>query len=277
MPKVPDNVLQQFNMRDKVCIITGGSRGIGAAVAEGLAEAGANIVIVSSTEAPELNEKAKMMAKRYDIKAAHMKCDVTDPVQLQDLISRVREEFMRIDVFVANAGICIPKPILEQSLEEYHAQMNVNVHGVVYCAKAVGPVFKKQGYGNFIITTSISGRVVTVPVDHTAYNTSKAAALHFGRSLAREWREFARVNMVSPGWIDTEMSTDLPSINEAHRMAVMGRQGMVTCDELGCLKWLTTWLGQVKELKGAYLYLASDASYFVTGSEVTVDGGYTLP
>ncbi|KAJ3532966.1 hypothetical protein NM208_g8195 [Fusarium decemcellulare] len=175
------------------------------------------------------------------------------------MVSRVYGEFGRIDVFVANAGVCIPKPLLEESLDEYHSQMNVNVHGVVYCAKSVGPVFRKQGFGNFIITTSVSGRVVTVPVDHTTYNTTKAAAIHLGKSLAREWREFARVNMVSPGWIDTEMSEDAASVNEARRMAVMGR------------------LGHVRELKAAYLYLASDASSFVTGSELTVDGGYTLP
>ena len=104
--------------------------------------------------------------------------------------------------------------------------MDVNVHGVFYCAKYVGAIFKEQGYGNFIITGSVSGRTVTVPVDHIAYNTTKAAVIHLGRSLAREWRDFARVNIVSPGWIDTDMSTCRASINEARRMAVMGRLGM---------------------------------------------------
>ncbi|OQU96982.1 hypothetical protein CLAIMM_02987 [Cladophialophora immunda] len=165
----------------------------------------------------------------------------------------------RIDVFVANAGICYPQGILEQSLEDYHEQMNVNVHSVVYCAKSVGAVFKAQGFGNFIITGSMSGEVVTVPVDHTAYNTTKAAVTHLGKSLAREWREFARVNIVSPGWITTDMSTCTASINEANRMAVLGRQG------------------NVKELKAAYLYLASNASSFVTGTVLHVNGGYLLP
>ncbi|KAH7177114.1 hypothetical protein EDB81DRAFT_633130 [Dactylonectria macrodidyma] len=259
VPDIPTNVMEQFKMNGKVCIVTGGSRRIGAAVTEGLAEAGAHVVMTYSSENPSMTQKAADLANRYNVKSLSLRCDVTDGPKVEQLVSRVYNEFGSIDVFIANAGICIPKPILEQSLEEYHAQMNVNIHGVVHCAKSVGPVFREQGFGNFIITTSISGRVVTIPIDHTTYNTSKAAAIHFGRSLAREWRGFARVNMVSPGWIDTEMSDDAPSINEARRMAIMGR------------------LGHVNELKAAYLYLASSASSFVTGSEITVDGGYTLP
>lgn len=259
VPQIPSNVLDQFKMTGKVCVITGASRGIGYAVAEGLAEAGAYIVNIYSSDNPTMEQKAAGLAKRCAVRVVNRRCNVTDASQLQKLLSEIRAEFGRIDVLVANAGICIPKPILEQSLDEYHAQMEVNVHGVFYCAKYAGAIFKEQGFGNFIITSSVCGRVVTVPVDHGAYNTTKAAATHLGRSLAREWREFARVNVVAPGWIDTDMSECPASINEACRMAVLGRQG------------------DVKELKAVYLYLASDASSFVTGTEVTIDGGYTLP
>ncbi|KAF4951720.1 hypothetical protein FSARC_12843 [Fusarium sarcochroum] len=258
-PNAADNVLQQFNVTDRACIITEVSRGIGLAVAEGLAEAGAHIVLVYSSHNPSIGDKASTLAQRHSVKVLNIRCDVTDFVSVERLVLRIREELGKIDVFVANAGICDPKPILEQSLNDYHAQMNVNVHGVVHSATAIGPVSEKQGFSNFIITASISGSVVTVPLDHTVYNTTKAAVIDLGRSLAREWRGFARVNIVSPGWINTEMSNDLPSINKANRMAV-----------LGCL-------GHVREMKGAYLYLASDASSFVTGAEITVDGGYTLP
>lgn len=229
VPDIPNNVLEQFMMDDRVCIVTGASRGIGAAVVEGLAEAGGHVVLVyNSSKNAAMDQKAIELAQRYKIKARSIQYNVTDPADVERLVSRVQEEFGRIDVFIANAGVCNPKPLLEQTLEEYHAEMNVNVHGVVHCAKSVGPVFKKQGHGNFIVTTSVSGSVVTVPVDHTTYNTTKAAAIHLARSLAREWRDFARVNMVSPGWIDTEMSDDMASINEARRMAVLGRLGIST-------------------------------------------------
>lgn len=227
MPDTPDNVLEQFNMNGKVCIVTGGSRGIGAAISEGLAEAGAHIVIVHTSNNPSVSQRAHTLSERCGVNVVSVQCDVTDALEVGAMISRVQSDFGKIDVFIANAGVCDPKPLLEETLESYHAQMDVNLHGVVYCAKAVGPVFRDQGFGNFIITTSVSGSVVTVPIDHTTYNTSKAAALHLGRSLAREWREFARVNMVSPGWIDTDMSTDLPSVNEARRMAILGRLGRI--------------------------------------------------
>ncbi|EXJ69771.1 uncharacterized protein A1O5_06842 [Cladophialophora psammophila CBS 110553] len=259
VPEIPSNVMDQFSMKGKVCVITGASRGIGYAVAEAFAEAGAHIVMVFSSENPAMDQKAAALAERCGVNVVTRRCDVGHATKVESLISDICTEFGRIDVFVANAGICIPGSILEQTLEEYHAQMNVNVHGVFYCAKYVGTVFKKQGNGNLIITSSISGRVVTVPVDHTTYNATKAAVTHLGKSLAREWREFCRVNIVSPGWIDTDMSSDQAGINEARRMAVMGRQG------------------HVKELKAIYLYLASDASSFVTGADFTIDGGYTLP
>lgn len=120
-------------------------------------------------------------------------------------------------------------------------------------------MFKQQGFGNLIITSSMSGHIVNVPVDQPVYNGSKAFVTHFGKSLAREWRDFARVNIVSPGFFDTKMGASPQTVNEAYRMAPLGRQG------------------HVKEIKGLYLYLASDASTFMTGSDVLIDGGYVLP
>lgn len=131
--------------------------------------------------------------------------------------------------------------------------------GVVYCSKFVGEVFKRQGFGNLIITSSMSAHIVNVPTDQPVYNGTKAFITHFGKSLAREWREFARVNIVSPGFFDTKMGASPSCLNEAYRMSSMGRQG------------------HTKEIKGLYLYLASDASTYMTGSDVLIDGGYVLP
>lgn len=131
--------------------------------------------------------------------------------------------------------------------------------GVIYTAKSAGHIFQRQGTGNLIITSSISAHIVNVPLDQPVYNATKAAVTQLGKSLAREWREFARVNMVSPGFFETKLGAADDVKNEAYRMAVLGRQG------------------DVKEIKGVFLYLASDASSYQTGSDVVIDGGYTLP
>ncbi len=156
-------------------------------------------------------------------------------------------------------GMAISKPILEQTLPEYKKQLSVNVDGIVYCAKYAGEVFARQNSGNLIITSSMSAHIVNVPTDQPIYNGTKAFVTHFGKSLAREWREFARVNIVSPGFFDTKMGASPLAVNEAYRMAVLGRQG------------------HTKEIKGLYLYLASEASSYMTGSDVLIDGGYVLP
>lgn len=137
--------------------------------------------------------------------------------------------------------------------------MSVNVDGVVFCAEYAGELFNRQGFGNLIITSSISAHIVNVPVDQPIYNATKAFVTHLGKSLAREWREFARVNIVSPGFFDTKMGASEKVYNEGLRMTPLGRQG------------------DIKEIEALYLYLASDASTYMTRSDVLIDGGYTLP
>ncbi|KAE8153136.1 short-chain dehydrogenase [Aspergillus avenaceus] len=249
-PSTPTNVLDQLRMTDRVVVITGGADGIGLSVAEAIAEAGGNVVLWYNSNKAAI-EKSQQLAKTHNVKSAAYQVDET--------IKKVVDAFGKIDAFVANAGMAISKPILEQTLPEYRKQMSVNVDGIVYSAKYAGEVFKRQGFGNLIIISSMSGHVVNVPVDQPVYNATKAYVTHFGKSLAREWREFARVNIVSPGFFDTKMGASPLCIQEAYRMSPMGRQG------------------HVKEIKGLYLYLASDSSSYMTGSDILIDGGYVLP
>jgi sorbose reductase len=258
VPNTPDNVLEQFRMRNRVVTITGASDGIGFAVAEAMAEAGANLALWYNTNNAAVKKGAEL-ASKFGIEVRAYQVEVSDPAKVQGAVQKVVEDFGNLDVFVANAGMAISKPILEQTVDEYKKQMSVNVDGVFYCAKYAGEVFKKQGSGNLIITSSISAHIVNVPVDQPVYNCTKAAVTHLGKSLAREWREFARVNIVSPGFFQTKMGASPKCENEAHRMAVLGRQG------------------HTKEIKGLYLYLASDASTYTTGSDILIDGGYVLP
>ncbi|KAI0454656.1 putative short-chain dehydrogenase [Xylaria acuta] len=254
-PDTPSNALEQFRMTGKVVIVTGAADDIGYAVSEAMAEVNAYVAMWNDAAIG----KADSLAKTHGIQTATYKVDISVPQQVQDAVTKVVADFGRIDVFIANAGMAISKPILEQTLEEYRKQMSVNVDGVVVCVKYAGEVFKRQGSGNLIIISSMSAHVVNVPTDQPVYNGTKAYVTHFGKSLAREWREFARVNIVSPGFFDTKMSASPFSINEAYRMAVLGRQG------------------HTKEIKGLYLYLASDTSTYTTGADILIDGGYVLP
>lgn len=259
VPNTPRNVFEQLSMKGRVVCITGASDGIGFAVAEAMAEAGASLSLWYNTNNAAI-EKGDELAKQHGIAVKAYRVNVTDAYAVEQAIIDTVRDFHKLDVFVANAGMVIGKPALETSLDEFHKQLDVNINGVFYSAKYAGLVFKKQGFGNLIITSSISGHIVNVPADQPVYNLTKAAVRHLGKSLAREWRSFARVNVVSPGYFQTKMGAE-PGYeeHEAHRMAVLGRQG------------------QVKEIKGLYLYLASDASSFQTGSDVLIDGGYTLP
>ncbi|OAQ59520.2 L-xylulose reductase [Pochonia chlamydosporia 170] len=240
-PDTSSNVFEQFNMKGKVVVVTGAGDGIGLAVAEAMAEANASVAFWYNSNDVAI-QRAEEVCQRFGVKTIAYKVDVSDAQQVQKAVAKVE-------------SMAISKPILEQSLEEFDKQMSVNVNGVVYCAKYVGEVFKRQGAGNLIITSSMSGHIVNVPTDQPVYNASKAYVTHFGKSLAREWREFARVNIVSPGFFDTKMGASPLAVNEAYRMAVLGRQG------------------HVKEIKGIYLYLASDASTYTTGSDFLIDGG----
>ncbi|KAM3426224.1 hypothetical protein NHJ13734_009584 [Beauveria thailandica] len=234
-PDTPANVLQQFSMSGKVTVVTGAADGLGYAVAEAIAEAGGDVAFWYNSNDAAVS-KAKALGEQCGVRTAPYQVDVSDPEQVEKAMTKVVRDFGKIDVFVANA-----------------------VNGVVYCAKYAGQVFKSQGFGNLIITSSMSGHIVNVPTDQPIYNGTKAFVTHFGKSLAREWRDFARVNIVSPGFFDTKMGASRAAVNEAYRMAVLGRQG------------------HVKEIKGIYLYLASSASSYTTGSDILVDGGYVLP
>lgn len=259
VPDIPDSVFAQFSMKGKVAIVTGAGAGLGLAAVEALAEAGANIALwYNSNE--ETIATAKSVAEKYNVKTKAYKIQVQNQDQVKKGVEDVVKDFDgRLDIMIANAGAAKSEGILEQSDEDWKRQVDINYYGVVYCARAAGHHFKKQGSGNFIITSSISAHIVNVPIDQPCYNSTKAAVTMLGKCLAREWREFARVNIISPGYFKTNLGASDRAQSEAYRMSVMGRQG------------------DVKEIKGLFLYLSSNASTYVTGSDFIIDGGYTLP
>lgn len=264
-PVLAPNVLDLFSLKDKVASITGSATGIGYCVAEAYAQAGADICLwyydkFTSTE--EALEKAARLSRTYSVRVKAYLCEITDLAAVATTIKQQVEDFGTIDVFVANAGIPWTKgPLVEADDDEaWHRVVSVDLDGVYYCAKNVGKVFKEKGRGSFIVTASMSGHIVNVPQLQAPYNAVKAGCLHLAKLLAVEWAGFARVNLVSPGYMKTEISDFLPNEIRSHwwSLTPLGREGMP------------------RELVGAYLYLASDASTFTTGSDIRVDGGYCV-
>jgi len=253
-----DSVMAMFSLKGKVAAITGGGTGIGYQVARGYAEAGADVALFYNTS-DEAIVKAAQLETDFGIKAKAYKVPVTDSKIVTDTINQVEKDFGRLDIFVANAGMGGGGEVTSFTDEQWHKVVDVNYSSVFYCARAAGLIFKKQGFGNFIVTSSMSAQIVNMPLTQAVYNGSKAALTHFAKSLAYEWRAFARVNIVSPGFFNTGMGAMAEVLDVAHSMAVLGRQG------------------DPRELKGIYLYLASDASTFTTGADFMIDGGYTLP
>lgn len=260
VPKA-DSLKDLLSLKGKVVVVTGasGPRGMGIEAARGCAEMGADLAITYSSR-PEGGEKnAKELSATYGVKVKAYKCDVGNYDSVQGLVNEVIKEFGKIDAFIANAGRTADSGILDGSVEKWNEVIQTDLNGTFHCAKAVGHHFKERGTGSFVITASMSGHVANFPQEQTSYNVAKAGCIHMARSLANEWRDFARVNSISPGYIDTGLSdfVDQKTQDLWKSMIPMGRDG------------------EAKELKGAYVYFVSDASAYTTGADLIIDGGYT--
>lgn len=252
-------VLERFRMDDRVALITGGNRGLGKAMAEALAEAGANVV-VTSRSAKDAAAVAAALEAQYGRACRGYACDVTEPSDIQGLVANVIAEFGQIDALINNAGINIRGPIEALSLEEFREVQDTNVTGVWLLCREVAPHMKAQRYGRVINVGSMLS-IVAMP-DRTLYATSKGAVLQLTRALALEWAPWnITVNAMLPGPFSTEMNRSLLEDPEKY-------QAFVSQIPLG--RW-----GELEEIGGLALFLASDASSFVTGAGITIDGGWT--
>lgn len=248
-----------FDLTDKVAIVTGGSKGLGAAMAEGLASAGAKVVL-SSRNQDEVDEVATRLNNDYGSEAIGIKADVTSQEEVQALVDKTLESFGKIDILINNAGINIRGAIDELSYEEFQEVQKINVDGIWLCSRAVVPHMKAAGSGKIINMASTLGLVGLA--NRTPYATSKGAVVQMTRALGLELAEHKiNVNAICPGPFLTPMNIPIADTEEAKKFII----GAVAME-----RW-----GELREIQGAAIFLASAASDYMVGSMVTVDGGWT--
>jgi NAD(P)-dependent dehydrogenase (short-subunit alcohol dehydrogenase family) len=246
-------VLDSFRLDGKVAVVTGGNRGIGLALTKALQEAGATLAIAARD-----GRRSRAVAGELGILA--VETDVTDRASVDAMVDAVTKELGPIDVLVNNAGACFHRPALEVPESEFQTVFDVNVKGLWHCSQAVGRQMVERSSGAIVNIGSISALIVNRPQMQPAYNASKAAVHQLTKSLAAEWAPHkVRVNALAPGYIKTEMApVDEPRFRRWIDDTALGRYAMP------------------EELGPSVVYLASDASAFMTGSVLVIDGGYTL-
>jgi NAD(P)-dependent dehydrogenase (short-subunit alcohol dehydrogenase family) len=254
------HIREMFDLTGKVIIVTGGSRGLGKEIATGLGEAGADVVITARRE-------EWLMATAQEFDNANIRCypivaDISEVDGVRKMVAHTLDKYGRIDVLVNNAGVVWAQPPEEMSLDRWDYVMNINARGTFICCQEVGREMIKQKSGNII---SISSSVGVSAVDpksgqFIAYQASKAGINIMTKQLAVEWGPHnIRVNAVAPSFLSTRL-TD----------ALIERTGE------NMLRWIPLGrIGRADEIRGVIVFLASEASSYITGQVICVDGGTT--
>jgi len=251
------NVNKLFDLTGKIAIVTGASRGLGKAMAIGLAQAGADIVITDVLD----TKKAVKEIESIGRKCFGIKVDITNKKQIDAMVKKTVAKFKKIDILINNAGVYFPTPVKDLPDKSWDTILDINLRGSMMCARAVGKQMIKQKSGNIINISSVAG--IMAFGQSSAYNCSKAAIIMLTKTLATEWASYnIRVNAICPGIFVTDMTRGL--------LKDKGFQKMIkTSVSLG--RHATP-----DELMGAAVYLASNASSYTTGHSLVADGGWTI-
>jgi len=251
------NARDLFNLAGRVAIVTGGSIGLGRQLAEGLAEMGAHLVLCARKK--ERCQQAAEELQQLGVRTLALGCDVKNPADVQAVVEAAFSQFGRIDVLVNNAGISWGAPVEEMSLEDWNKVIETNLTGTFLCAQAVGKVMIKQGRGKIINIASVAGLGGAPPtLPAIGYHASKGGVISFTKDLACKWAMHnIQVNAIAPGWFPTHMSNKVLDHNRDFFLSQIPLRRF----------------GNEHDLKGSAVFLASDASDYVTGHVLVVDGG----
>lgn len=255
-------ILERFRLEGRVALVTGGGQGIGRAFCHALGEAGAAVAVVDieaasgETVAHELSGKG--------VEAIAVRTDVTDTEQVERMIRTITEHWGQLTIGVNNAGIGNWTDAEKVTRDNWRAVMSLNLDAVLFCAQSEARAMFKHSYGKIINTASMSAHIANTPQRQVAYNTSKAGVIHMTRTLAAEWADRGiRVNSISPGYTRTMLVDKLIATPEGQKMTKI---------------WLPLIpmkrMAEVTDLQGAVVYLASEASDYMTGADLLIDGGY---
>jgi gluconate 5-dehydrogenase len=254
------SIRELFDLKGKVAVVTGGSRGLGKEIAVGLGEFGASLAITARRE-DWLSSTAKEL-ENAGINCLPIVADISEPEGVKDMVSQTLDKLGRIDILVNNAGVVWASPPEDMPLDKWDYVMNINARGTFICCQEVGRVMIKQKAGNIINISSAVGVSAVDPKSgqFISYQASKAGINIMTKQLAVEWGQHnIRVNAVAPSFLSTRLTN-----------ALIDRTG----DNM--LRWIPLGrIGKPEEIKGAVVFLASDASSYITGQVICVDGGTT--
>jgi NAD(P)-dependent dehydrogenase (short-subunit alcohol dehydrogenase family) len=250
-----------FDLKGRSAIVTGGGTGLGSYFAEALAEAGANLLLCAR-KAERCEAIAAALRRNLGVNAIAMRCDVRDKAQVEAVVARAASEFGSVDILVNNAGTSWGAPVVDYPLEGWQKVIDVNLTGLFLFAQTAGREMIRAGRGKIVNIASVAAFSAAPPelMDAIAYSASKGGVVSLTRDLAVKWaRHGITVNAIAPGWFPTEMSE-----------ALLERSGEAFLERIPLGRF-----GGPADIKGAVVFLASDASNFVTGQTLVVDGGQT--
>lgn len=256
------SIEELFSLKGHTAIVTGGSRGIGRKVSDYLAAAGANVAIIG-TRSDTAEKAAEEIASEFGVRTAGIACNVANRKEVVAMVDRVEALLGIPDLLLNNAGVSDNGPSETLSEEDWRHTIDINLTGAFFVMQAFAKKLLDQGHpGSIVNVASMCAHITCTPQREAAYNASKAGLLHLAKSLAVEWAtKGIRVNCISPGYIMTDMTAGITSPEMMKIWLGLTPAGR---------------LGREEELAGAVIYLMSGASTFTTGSEIVIDGAYTV-